>query len=363
LLQRPDLEPLMTTTARILTLSLAVGALAGCLPAFPTTDTRQGVVVPNGRAMDLALDGRGYFLLSGFRGALPGPFLTRQGTFTVDRAGYFAHEAGPRVQGYLSDATGVVGPALGDLLIGSASSRAEATSTISLRGHLDVNSPVLTTPFDFDVATYQPNNGICAQVTVFGADDSEPLVLVCFLHRGIGQWDFSAVTDGGGLVGGTAGRWTLLATGTLGFDSSGVLSSVSQQGAWFPRGGTAAQPLALDFGPAEAGLTESGANEGSLSLRSAHDGRHSGTLSSVQVNEAGELLGSFTNGASRVLGQVAVALVARADLLLAVCDHFFTVSPMSGEATPGHAGDGLRASVFPAALEQLPADTEAWCTL
>lgn len=129
-----------------------------------------------------------------------------------------------------------------------------------------------------------------------------------------GRRDFHALTDGGGLTGGTAGTPTEIATGTLDFDTEGNLVSQTQTANFNqPR-----QALTFDFGDPTAtggtgtkGFTQFG--EGvSTTTFTGQDGNGYGALSSVSINNKGEA--RLTN-APRACWQVAVADFKSSDKL------------------------------------------------
>jgi flagellar hook protein FlgE len=76
----------------------------------------------------------------------------------------------------------------------------------------------------------------------------------------------------------------------------------------------------------------------------------------VTINQKGEVLGAFTNGTTRVLGQVAVADFGAADRLTRVGGNLLAETLESGQPTIGSPAEGGRASVVAGALEQSNVD-------
>lgn len=84
----------------------------------------------------------------------------------------------------------------------------------------------------------------------------------------------------------------------------------------------------------------------------ANDGAPPGTLSTFAVDPSGRILGGFTNGLTRVLGQLALARFANNDGLLELGDHQLAETDRSGSAVIGPPGTLGLGRVLGAALEQ-----------
>ncbi len=83
------------------------------------------------------------------------------------------------------------------------------------------------------------------------------------------------------------------------------------------------------------------------------DGYQSGTLNSLFVDNAGKILGSFTNGQTELLGQVAIAKFTNQEGLKKEGGNFFTVTPNSGTANIGTAGERFPSTlIVSSALEE-----------
>lgn len=136
-----------------------------------------------------------------------------------------------------------------------------------------------------------------------------------------------------------------IATGTLSFDTSGVLTTTDPVQIDIDRAGTgAATPMqiALEFG-AEGKAVTALADEQSVLAATFQDGSPIGTLSSYAVGPDGMITGSFTNGITRTVGQVAVATFTNPGGLVDAGSNVFTVGPNSGSpvvTTPGDFGTG-----------------------
>jgi flagellar hook protein FlgE len=314
----------------------------------------QGSLLSTGVATDLALQGPGFFLVKGIQGGVEGQYYTRAGQFTLDAAGCLSTLDGLRVQGFQADASGRVTSALGDLVLGDASSPPQATSTVRLQANLESDAAPIAEAFDPTRPTETSNYS--TSVTVYDSRGKAHQVDVYFRRTDAGTWEWHALADGGGLEGGTAGTAEVVGTGTLTFDGEGKLQSSTGTMTFNPAGAVAPQELTLDFGDplseggtGLAGITSFDAT--SATTFQSQDGHGAGTLASVSVDSEGNVIGAFTNGQTRILGQVAVADFPAPDQLERVGGNLFNAVPAAGEPTIGIAGQGGRGAVVAGALE------------
>ena len=85
-------------------------------------------------------------------------------------------------------------------------------------------------------------------------------------------------------------------------------------------------------------------------------GYAAGTLDSVSLNKAGEVVGTFSNGQNQVLAQVALAAFNNPGGLTKLGTNTYAVSANSGEPQVGTASTGGRGSLTPGALEMSNVD-------
>lgn len=141
-------------------------------------------------------------------------------------------------------------------------------------------------------------------------------------------------------------------TGNVVFDSRGILSSNTLgQITLNPTLGANAMTVDLRVGtPGQAtGMTQfAGDNSAVLANQSGYG---AGELSGVMLDDSGLITGTFTNGRTRVLGQVAVANFSNPAGLAADGDNVFVDSNNSGEPQIGIAGLGGRGTLQSGALE------------
>lgn len=320
----------------------------------------QGTLTSTGLSTDLALQGSGLFVVKGNHNGANGNFYTRDGGFVLDSSGFLVTKDGLRVQGYQADPSGAITGLIGDLALNNATGTSPplATTNLKLIANLQSDAPIIAAPWDPLQASTTSNFNTTTRI--FDSLGTEHQVNVYFRRTAAGAWDWHALTDGGGVTGGTAGTPTEIAGGTLTFDAAGKLSAVTQASTFSPLGANP-QTLTFDFGDDLAsggtglkGVT--GFTAQSATSYSSQDGYPSGDLSNIKVTSDGTILGSFTNGQSRALGQVAVANFNAVDRLERVGGNLLAESGGSGGASVGVAGTGGRGVINSGALEQSNVD-------
>lgn len=170
---------------------------------------------------------------------------------------------------------------------------------------------------------------------------------------------------------GTENLWTTAPT--IVFNSSGQVTSVS--GVTPNADGSLSLPMTagqvttagytnvssttawdIDFpAPGTAGAVTQFAAPASLELQTT-DGHTSGTLASYSIGQDGTITGSFSNGTTLALGQLALASFANPGGLSDQGGGMYATSPNSGTALVGVAGTGGRGTLLGGELEQSNVD-------
>jgi flagellar hook protein FlgE len=141
------------------------------------------------------------------------------------------------------------------------------------------------------------------------------------------------------------------------FDNAGRFESASNQTLTLIRDNGAVSPmqLTLDLDSETYGVS-SLADQGSSLAAVFQDGSPIGTLSNFSIGEDGRISGSFTNGLSRTIGQIAIAKFTNPEGLVDLGDNLFGSGPNSGTAfvtRPREFGTGR---LVGSALEQSNVD-------
>ncbi len=151
---------------------------------------------------------------------------------------------------------------------------------------------------------------------------------------------------------------TLVGTGTLTFNTAGQLQQVTGADLNIKRsetGATAAMPVTLDFSGMSA-LAQDSAHTGSEMEMSTQDGIQIGTLTSFSVGGDGTITGSFDNGQTKTLGQMAIATFDNENGLNNLGGNNYAAAANSGTpkiSTPSTLGAG---TIQSGALEQSNVD-------
>lgn len=145
--------------------------------------------------------------------------------------------------------------------------------------------------------------------------------------------------------------------GTITFNPDGSIQSMNPSSPvvnFTPTGGAAAQNIALDFGTAFGGITQT--NAGSVVSPQSQNGVASASLMNMNVDQYGVIVGVFSNGESRNLAQLLVANFNNLNGLVNAGDNMYSVSANSGEPVYGVPGESTRTTVQAGALEQSNVD-------
>jgi flagellar hook protein FlgE len=141
------------------------------------------------------------------------------------------------------------------------------------------------------------------------------------------------------------GQSSAIGTGTIRFDSMGQLEPPTAVQLQVPRTGTAAAdplPLTLDFAQGGSRLTALSSQE-SFVASTYQDGAPLGILAAFGVQEDGTILGSFTSGIVRTLGQIPVTSFVNPEGLIDEGGNIYRPGANSGQPvlfTPGEGGTG-----------------------
>ncbi len=190
------------------------------------------------------------------------------------------------------------------------------------------------------------NGAAIANGIAVAADDVSPFETNTFHSTGVrnNSWGWQVVLPN------NVDNVPLGYTGTIDFTSEGLFNSYGDGSSDTPtinfdpdgedpvNGGVTPISFSLDL----TGMTQFGQAKDTATLLE-QDGRAVGALDSVSISTDGQILGIFTNGATRALGQVVLAQVTNEGGLLQVGDTGFTQSPNSGQPVvfdPGEGGTG-----------------------
>lgn len=310
---------------------------AGTSISSVATNYSNGSLQNTGVSSNAAITGNGFFVVEGDKGAVE---YTRAGNFTVNSQGQLVTTDGKMVMGFPA-VNGVInqGGALSPLQVGAGlSSPPSATTTMQQQTNLDASAPAGTT--------------YSTSMAVYDSLGESHVVTFDYTMSAANTWTYQ-VTLPAADTGGT-GAPTVIANGTLNFDSSGNLSSPTGSVPLAITGladGAADMNVAWNLTDANGKSLVTQVASPSTTTTTGQDGYVNGTLQSYSIMADGTIQGQFSNGQTQAIGQLAVASFANNQglQLSGGGDYLSTLS--SGAAVIGTAGNGGRGTLTGGAVE------------
>ena len=333
---------------------LATGSVGGTNPssiglgskvAGISTNFAQGSLQSTGRSTDFGIQGDGFFVLANSSGVS----YTRAGSFAVDALGRLTTTEGAFVQGWQAMPDGsipvtqpinMITIPVGDLV------PPMQTQSMTVGGNLPSGAAVGT--IYTSAATIYDGQGNPVSVRLEFTKLAEDPAAVPPVPAN--AWGIEArYVDTAGLLQPPAGTPGISLGSNLVFGADGRLATPANMELTIPAGsgipGFATQAVTVDFG-SESPLNQYGSIESVGIL--TQDGSSAGSLSSFTVSQEGLIVGTYSNGRTRVIGQFALAVFSNPGGLTAAGGTSYKESVNSGipQVGPpgGGAGRGLIAS-------------------
>jgi flagellar hook protein FlgE len=299
----------------------------------------QGAIQRTGRPTDLAVQGDGFFVVQGNGQQL----YTRAGSFTLDAAGNLTTQEGMLVQGWQADNTGALdtNQAIGGVQIRVGELQPpNQTELAELGGNLPASavqndSFTITVTGNDSLGAVMPINLTYTKTSL----DADPDV-----------WTVTATY-------GTANTAVALTDNVLTFDINGELTGHPDSNMNIAGGLIPGMPNAITFNLGAAGTpgrVTQYAGEATVGVKT-QDGAAAGTLQSFNVSQAGVIVGSYSNGRSKAIGQVALAVFTNPEGLERIAGAWRETAN-SGLAQVGMAGGGGRGLLSSGTLEMSNVD-------
>ena len=332
----------------------------------------QGSVTESANALDLAISGNGFFMLKD--ADQQGSLYTRDGQFYMDEKGFIVSAGGARLQGFNAE-DNQLSTIVTDIQIDRSALKQAQTTELDLTATLSTEADFSTTPILSGSFTLDGNNDsiddvaaasdFATSITVYDSLGGPHSVTICFERQSSSDWGWTAVVDGGE-VGETEELAFEISSGSMTFDGDGRLTSFTQvntstSSPWNFTGAED-QDIEFNFGIDGAGLENDG-NVRALSGPSAitaviQDGYGSGDLIQMNVDENGNVRGTYTNGEDILLGQVALSEFPSYQGLKRVGRNLYQSTQLAGDPAVGAPGTGTRGNLISFALEQANVDLE-----
>ncbi len=316
----------------------------------------QGNITTTGNAMDLAINGAGFFQVTD--GKSP-TMYTRNGQFKVDREGFVVNNQGLQLMGYPADGTGTIQPGLAvPLQLPTAGIAPNKTAEVEIELNLDSREGVtwpgagVVPQIDFDDPdTY--NNA--TSLTVYDVKGQPVAMTYYFQKTATDQWNVYA-TANGVPVNGVAGDPQPITAAPIDFlaDGSAPVTDVSALALSIAGPITNADGAEivtpLDFTLSLAGATQYGTGFGVTNL--TQDGYAPGQLTSIAIEDNGIVMARYSNGQSKPAGQLELATFRNPQGLQPLGGNVWANTFSSGDPVVGTPGDGNMGVLQAGALEE-----------
>ncbi|MEE8058870.1 MAG: flagellar hook protein FlgE [Pseudomonadales bacterium] len=325
----------------------------------------QGNVSFTDNALDLAINGSGFFVLAEPSGA---PAYTRSGYFSLDNNGNIVNNTGSLLQGRVADANGnITGGTPTALVVNTGNLPPSQTDTVSLEFNLDSTASIPS------VAAFDELNPLSfnesTSLTVYDSRGESHTMTNFFVKTATNNvWNMHTFIDGTDVV--TNGAVTAgPVTNTfyqLSFTSSGILVSPTNPATltvdnWVPTNGAAGsiasgEPAvtASDFIISVAGSSQFGSDFSVSDVN--QDGFAPGRLTSIEIDNTGILFARYSNGEALTLGQIVLASFANEQGLSPLGNTTWGESFESGLPNVGVPLAGSLGAIQAGALEESNVD-------
>ena len=341
----------------------------------------QGNISSTNNPLDIAINGAGFFRMSS-NGAIT---YSRNGQFSLDKNGSIVNAQGAQLTGYTADSNGVLSTgAAAPLSINTTDIAPKQTDIVNALLNLDsralvpgtqlpVAAPPVISPIAFSITDPLSYNN-ATSVAVFDSLGNSHVLQTFFVKvdpatraptaPNTSQWDVFAAVDGVQITLAAVPPGPANAIGTLGFNNVGKLNNVS-----VPFSLTDPYALAIDIPVSTGavtpistpsikfdmtGMTQFGSAFSVNSLK--QDGYSSGKLSKFNTSNDGTIVGSYTNGKTSVLGQVALANFTNPNGLQSLGDNQWIETATSGAALVGTPNSGNLGVLTSSAVEDSNTD-------
>jgi flagellar hook protein FlgE len=313
-------------------IQVGAGTQVSSMPSLFT----QGSISATGVPTDVAIQGSGFFAVE--QNGITS--YTRAGDFSLDQNNYLVTSLGQQVLGYPA-VNGLVntGTAIGPLQLGAGTiSPPTATANVGMTTNLN--------------ASAAPGDTFSTPVTVYDSLGATHILTFTYTNTGPGAWNYSITipaADEGGV-----GNPVVVQAGTLAFNANGQLTTPAANVAAIPIGPLADGAANMSF---NWQLYNNGAGQltqvagPSATTAITQDGSSAGSLVNFTIGSDGTVTGSFSNGQTQALGQIALASFANNNGLQLQGNTDFTPTLASGQPVIGIPGTGSLGTLTGGALE------------
>lgn len=312
----------------------------------------QGNITATNNSLDMAINGLGFFRMDN-NGTI---IYARNGQFQLDKDGFIVNSQGHKLTGTPRDIlTGAELP-LGPLFISTAQIAPVASSSVTVGLNLDARLTVIAAAFDpANPATF--NNS--TSLTTYDSQGNSHVATLYFQKDSVGlnTWNVYLTMDGNAPDAPIVGY----SMGQLIFSNSGLITSPAPPASTLsaaytppplPPQNLSVDPMNLTFD--FAATTQFGALFSVNQL--SQTGYTSGQLSGFSTSPDGTIVGRYSNGQTKPLGQIVMANFANAQGLQPLGNNEWAETSASGAALVGTPGAGSLGVLQSSAVEDSNVD-------
>ena len=330
---------------------------------------KSGGILNTGRALDVSINGRGFFITKTPSGTTQ---YTRVGIFDTAKNGLLVDAEGRAVQGYPITPPATTLGALGNITIPTGQIPAVPSSKLAFTANMSADWTVPTQ------TTWGGVSGAGSAITptnppdpqAFNSSQSTTIYDTLGTSHTLSQYFIAGAAGSGDVnVQFVLDGTDLGASVTLNFATTPVAPATTGSGQLLTVGGSNATPLAYTL--TIPGATSTGATFNPVAIdytgttlfagkatvsTNLADGYPSGVYSNTQIAADGSIVAKYSNNQSQTIGVLAVATFPDEQALTVVDNTSWEASTSSGTPLAGVPGDGLAGSLNTTSLEQSNVD-------
>ena len=326
----------------------------GVTMAAVTQQFTQGTLRSTDNPLDLAINGSGFFEVNNNGQTL----YTRNGQFHADRDGFITSTSGMKLMGYPSSTDGTIQPGGAKALqLPTAGVSPNPTSKMGVSMNLDsregVTLPAAPPMIDFQNAkTYND----ASSITVFDEKGQDVALTYFFQKAATDTWNVYATANGTSAKVDGAGRPLPVTTLTFPPNGGAAISPTAPVPITVPATTNAAGSPTL---PITALLDMTSATQYGASYGVTHmtqNGYAAGQFTGVSIDINGLLMGTYSNGQSKAVGQIELANFRNPQGLSPLGGNVWARTAASGEPAVGIASSGSLGTIKAGTLEESNTD-------
>ena len=307
-----------------------------------------GVIESTGRALDVAVDGNGFFVV----GDPAAPAYTRAGNFSVSKDGLIVNSNGLPLLGF-----GAGSDSLSTISVAQAVASGKATSTASVFGNLSSASVATTAP-----AAVNSFNELgraasfsAGDIQIYDSLGQSHAISLYYFKTASNSWTARAYIDGGEVGQAKGTPVQLGADLQMNFGPDGRMAEADRAAAVITgqpafSNGAAAGNFTLNLG----GLTQNAGN--SLMNALTQDGVGVSTVDTFEVTKDGRFEVVFENGQRALAANIPVATFTNIDGLSRSGSGLFLETGESGTRSLGVPGSDGKGELKGGSLERSSVD-------